>query len=157
MVIDRNLGQDIAAEAALIGVAGQALRCGYAIVQQGLIRTCWRAASNASRRGGRRELDTPRPPAFSCVFYAASRFEGARHALKAEKRGRGVVYGDASNLRVAVSGKVASVACAPSCAFFAHDGEHHDGEEYKGAAGAMLADLGVWMARIRSAGISCAP
>ena len=82
--------------------------------------------------------------------------KGARHALKAEKPGRGLVYGDAPSLPAAVSGKVASVACAPGCAFFAHDGEDHDGEEFKGAAGATLADLGVWTGRIRSAGISCA-
>ena len=156
MVIDRNLGQEIAAEAALIGAAGQTLRCGYGIAPQGATRTCWRAAS-ASRRDQGREPKTVRPPAFSCVLYAASRFEGARHALKAEKPGRGLVYGDAPSLPAAVSGKVASVACAPGCAFFAHDGEDHDGEEFKGAAGATLADLGVWTGRIRSAGISCAP
>jgi hypothetical protein len=119
----------------------------------GAKRSCQRAAGRVSAASeptkARRTQDD------ACVFYEEPNFHGPAFVLKAEKPGRGVVYGDATRLPAALSGRVASVSCAPGCSFFAHDRDDHEGEEYKGGAGASLPELGAWTARIRSAGLAC--
>lgn len=165
IAIDRNLAQEINSDAALIFAGrggGVWVRCGYSVASDGPVRSCSHAAgpapAAAAANGGKTVGSSGaavRAPTFGCAFYASPRFEGARFLLKAEKPGRGLVYGDAQSLPAAVSGQVRSVLCAPQCQFFAHDRVDHDGEEYKGAAGATLPELGDWAARIRSAGVSC--
>jgi hypothetical protein len=166
MVIERNLGQDAGADAALIfrdGARGRWLRCGYGVGPQGPARLCGLGVGPPPRRMTQAAAQAPAAPSGAratpqaCAFYAAPRFGGARFILKADKPGRGVLYADAQVLPASVSGKVASALCAPGCKFFAHDREDHEGARYDGGPGARLPDLGGWSGRIRSVGVSCAP